>query len=413
MAGFLRFQGQNRSLDEYTQRGGPGYRPTMLALFLGAFSTFALLYCVQPMLPILSEAFGIDPARTSLALSVATGMLAVGLLITGPLSDALGRKAMMSFSLLLAAVLTLGAAAMPEWHGVLLLRALAGLAMAGLCGVAMAYLNEEIDPRHIGVSMGFYISGNAIGGMSGRLIGGVLVDFTSWRITLAVMGAIALIAALVFIKTLPPSRHFTPRRLSPANLASAFRLHFQDAGLPWLFLEAFLLMGSFVTLFNYIVYRLLEPPYDFSQTLIGLLSVVYLAGIYSSGWAGALADRLGRGQVFWMFIAMMLGGLLLTLFSPVILILAGMVVFTFGFFAAHSVASGWVGQRATQARGQASSLYLFSYYLGSSIAGTVGGAFWTLGSWPGVSLFLAALLLLALAVGLRLRRLSQPAFGME
>lgn len=35
-----------------------------------------------------------------------------------------------------------------------------------------------------------------------------------------------------------------------------------DAGLPWLFLEAFLLMGAFVTMFNYIGYRLLADPYD-------------------------------------------------------------------------------------------------------------------------------------------------------
>ncbi|ARS51800.1 MFS transporter [Kushneria konosiri] len=391
---------------EFIERGGPDYRPTMLALFLGAFSTFALLYCVQPMLPILSEAFGIDPASTSLVLSVSTGMLAVGLLITGPLSDALGRKKMMSLALLSASALTIGAAFMQHWGTILVMRSLAGLAMAGLCGVAMAYLNEEIHPSFVGVSMGLYIGGNAIGGMSGRLISGVMVDFVNWRVTLATMGIISLISALAFMKMLPASRHFEPRKLSIANLAGAFRLHFRDAGLPWLFLEAFLLMGSFVTLFNYIVYRLLEAPYHFSQTVIGLLSIVYLSGIYSSAWAGGLADRLGRSRVFWVFVVVMLAGLALTLASPVVLIMVGMLIFTFGFFAAHSIASGWVGQRATQARGQASSLYLFSYYLGSSLAGTLGGTFWDMAGWNGVAAFIAALLLLALLVGLRLRRLS-------
>ncbi|MFC0266639.1 MFS transporter [Kushneria aurantia] len=391
---------------DYIERGMPGYRPTMMALFLGAFSTFALLYCVQPMLPILSAAFGIDPARTSLALSMSTALLAVGLLVTGPVSDALGRKPMMTLSLLLASGFTLAAAAMPQWGGVLVMRALAGLSMAGLCGVAMAYLNEEIDPRFVGVSMGLYIAGNAIGGMSGRLISGVLVDFVSWRVTLTVMGVIALLSAIAFMKMLPPSRHFEPRALSPANLLEAWRLHFRDPGLPLLFLEAFLLMGGFVTLFNYIVYRLLEAPYHFSQTVIGLLSVVYLAGVYSSGWAGSLADRLGRPRVFWIFVLVMLAGLLLTLASPTALILIGMLVFTFGFFAAHSLASAWVGQRARYARGQASSLYLFSYYLGSSLAGTLGGLFWYRWAWPGVVAFIAALLVLALVIGLRLRRLA-------
>ena len=124
----------------------------------------------------------------------------------------------------------------------------------------MTYLSEEIHPQHIGLSMGLYIGGNAIGGMSGRLISGVLVDFISWHAALAVLGGLALVAALVFWRVLPESKHFRPAPLKPATLLNGYRLHFRDAGLPWLFLIGFLLMGSFVTLFNYIGYRLLAEP---------------------------------------------------------------------------------------------------------------------------------------------------------
>ncbi len=99
----------------------------------------------------------------------------------------------------------------------------------------------------------------------------------------------------------------------------------------------------------------------------------------------------------------MLAGLLLTAFNSLWLILPGMMLFTAGFFAAHSVASGWIGPRARRAKGQASSLYLFSYYVGSSVAGTLGGVFWHRYGWPGVTLFISALLVLALLVGLRLQ----------
>ncbi|WP_106476992.1 MFS transporter [Phytohalomonas tamaricis] len=389
----------------YIEKGSAGYLATMLALFSSGFATFALLYCVQPMMPILSDAFAIDAASSSLVLSISTAMLAVGMLITGPISDAVGRKSVMSLALLGASGFTLLGAIMPTWEGVLITRALVGLSLAGLCAVAMTYLNEEIHPRSIGVSMGLYIGGNAIGGMSGRLISGVMVDFVSWRVTLGTLGLIGLIAALIFIRILPPSRHFQPRSLKPRSLAAGFVGHFKDRGLPWLFFESFLLMGSFVTLFNYIGYRLLGAPYHYSQAVIGLLSIVYLSGIYSSAWAGGLADRLGRNRVFWAFIALMLGGLGLTLFEPVVLILIGMLLFTFGFFAAHSTASSWIGKRATQAKAQASSLYLFSYYVGSSLAGTLGGVFWHYGGWNGVGAFIAVLLAIALAVGLHLRRL--------
>ena len=76
----------------FIEKGTPVFRRTMLSMFCAGFATFALLYSVQPLLPILSREFGMDAARASLVLSVATAMLAAGLVATGPLSDAIGRK---------------------------------------------------------------------------------------------------------------------------------------------------------------------------------------------------------------------------------------------------------------------------------------------------------------------------------
>ncbi|WP_440797078.1 MFS transporter [Pseudomonas sp. SMV71] len=391
--------------DIYIEKGTPMFMRTVLALFCGGFATFALLYCVQPMMPLLSREFSINAAQSSLILSVATGLLAVGLLVTGPVSDRIGRKPVMVAALFAAALCTLASAMMPTWHGVLLLRALVGLSLSGLAAVAMTYLSEEIHPRHIGLAMGLYIAGNAIGGMCGRLIAGVLIDFVSWHTAMLVIGGLALIAAAVFWRVLPESRNFRPRSLHPRNLLDGFIMHFRDAGLPLLFLEAFVLMGAFVTLFNYIGYRLLAEPYHLDQAYVGLLSVVYLSGIYSSAKVGALADKLGRRKMLWATIALMLAGLALTMATPLVMVILGMLVFTFGFFGAHSVASSWIGRRALKAKGQASSLYLFSYYAGSSIAGTAGGVAWHLGGWNGVGLFIGGLLVVALWVAVKLAKL--------
>ncbi|WP_245587943.1 MFS transporter [Carnimonas nigrificans] len=391
----------------YIEKGSREYRFTMLALFSAGFATFALLYCVQPLMPILSSAFAINAAQSSLVLSVATATLALGLLITGSLSDALGRKNIMSLALVSAAIFTLLTALMPSWPLILLSRALVGLSLSGLAAVAMTYLSEELSPRALGVSMGIYISGNAIGGMSGRVISGVLVDFLPWRVVMLILGGMALLAALAFLRWLPASRNFEARPFSLRGLLSGTRLHFKDPGLPWLFLEGFLLMGAFVTMFNYIGYRLLDAPYFYSQALVGLISVVYLCGIYSSAWGGAMADKHGHRNVFWGFVLLLVAGALLTLFNAIVLIVAGIALLTFGFFAAHSTASSWVGRRASVARGQAASLYLFFYYLGSSVAGTSGGMFWHMAGWPGVVGFIVLLLVAALAIAwFRLHRLT-------
>nr|WP_314561557.1 MFS transporter [uncultured Pseudomonas sp.] len=391
--------------DAYIEKGTPMFMRTVLALFSGGFATFALLYCVQPMMPALSHEFSINAAQSSLILSVSTAMLALGLLITGPISDTLGRKPVMVAALFCAATATIASGLMPTWEGILFMRALVGLSLSGLAAVAMTYLSEEIHPQHIGLAMGLYIGGNAIGGMSGRLIIGVLIDFVSWHTAMLIIGALALIAATVFWKILPESRNFRASSLKPRNLVDGFVMHFKDAGLPWLFLEAFLLMGAFVTMFNYIGYRLLADPYDLSQAVVGLLSLVYLSGIYSSAKIGSLADRLGRRRVLWATIVLMLAGMTLTLFTPLWLVVPGMLIFTFGFFGAHSVASSWIGRRAVKAKGQASSLYLFCYYAGSSVAGTAGGFFWHYAEWNGIGAFIVALLIGALLVALKLAKL--------
>ncbi|PHI32716.1 MFS transporter [Budvicia aquatica] len=388
-------------------RGTAEFTRVTLALFSAGLATFALLYCVQPILPVLSQDFNISPASSSLSLSVATAMLAVGLLFTGPISDAVGRKPVMVIALILAATLTIASSLTTSWQGILIMRALVGLALSGVAAVAMTYLSEEIDPMYVAFAMGLYISGNSIGGMSGRLLSGVITDFFSWRVTLGGIGVISLIAAIIFWRILPDSNHFRPSSLRPRTLLINFHLHWHDRGLPLLFAMGFLLMGSFVTLFNYIGYRLMETPYFLSQALVGILSLVYLTGTYSSPKAGIMTQKFGRGPVLLWSIGLMLTGVLISVFSSIWLVFVGMMLFTTGFFAAHSVASSWIGKRAKRAKGQASALYLFFYYVGSSIAGTLGGFFWHNYGWNGLAVFLAAMLICALFIGRYLARLPE------
>ncbi|MCW2254633.1 YNFM family putative membrane transporter [Providencia alcalifaciens] len=387
----------------YIQRDDALYLRVTLSFFTVGLATFALLYFVQPILPLLSEDFNISPATASLSLSLSTGLMALGLLITGPISDAIGRKNVMVIALTSAALFTLLSAFMQSWQGILIARALVGLSLSGVAAVAMTYLSEEIHPSYVALSMGLYISGNSIGGMSGRLVTGIIADFYSWRVAVVLLGSLALIAAIGFWRLLPPSQHFRASSLKPKSLWVNLCLHFRDKGLPWLFAEGFVLMGGFVTMYNYIGYRLLESPYNLSQATVGLLSVIYLTGTYSASKSGSLTSKFGLAKVLIAALTFMLTGILLMLFSSFWIILLGMTVLTTGFFAAHSVASSWVGHRAKRARGQASSLYLFSYYSGSSVAGTIGGIFWLQYGWNGVALFISGMLLIGLLIACKLK----------
>ncbi|HEX5961657.1 MAG TPA: MFS transporter [Rhodanobacteraceae bacterium] len=398
-------QTRSESPTAFVHHGTPAFRRVNLALFAAGFATFGLLYCVQPLLPAFSLDYGVSEAVSALSLSLTTGVLAFGMLFAGVLSDAWGRKPVMLGSLLSSALLVLASVLTPDWTSFLFVRALLGLALSGLPAVAMTYLAEEMDVASIGLGMGLYISGNAIGGMGGRLITGVLSDFVDWRIGVAVVAVIGIGCAVAFWRLLPPSRHFKPQPLRRGALAARLGVIFHDRGLPWLFAEGFLLLGAFVTIYNYIGYRLLAPPYNLSQAAVGLIFAIYLIGTFSSPWVGHLAGKLGRRKVLWTMLALMLAGTLLTAMASLWAILLGVVALTFGFFGGHSVVSSWVGRRAGAAKAHASSLYLFCYYMGSSIAGACGGLFYAAHGWTGVAGFVAALALAGLAIALGLYRL--------
>ena len=386
----------------FIRHGTPIFRQTNLALFAAGLATFGLLYCTQPLMPQFSKDYGVSAATASLSLSLTTGVLAFAMLFAGGVSDTWGRKSVMAASLLSSAVLVLLTALVPDWHMLLILRTLLGLTLSGLPAVAMTYLSEEMHPDSIGLGMGLYISGNAIGGMGGRLVAGVMADFFSWRVGVATVGTIGLIAGLVFWLSLPPSRHHVRQPMHLGALFGRFALAFRDAGLPWLFAEGFLLLGAFVTIYNYIGYRLLAAPYGLSQAVVGTIFSVYLIGTFSSAWMGHLAGRLGRRKVLWTAFALMLLGVGLTMMRPLIFVVLGIVAVTFGFFGGHSIASSWVGRRAGNAKAQASSMYLFSYYMGSSLAGASGGLFYASHGWNGVALFVAALVMAGLLIAWRL-----------
>ena len=389
----------------WVTRGTPAYLRISLALFLAGFATFSLLYCVQPLLPAFSAEFGVGAAQSSLALSVSTGALAIAIVCAVGVSERAGRKSLMFASMTIASVFNVLVALVPHWHAILVMRCLEGFTLGGVPAVAMAYLAEEIDPRGLGFSMGLYVGGTAFGGMIGRVGMSFLSDFFSWRTAMISIGVIDLCVAIAFVWLLPASKNFVPRAgVSVAQHLRAWGTHLKHGRLPAVFAIGGLVMGVFVTVYNYAGFRLMAAPFSLNASQTGLIFSAYIFGIVSSSAAGALADRLGRAPVLIGGIAITALGVALTMQSHLIPVIVGISVITVGFFVSHSVASGWVGQMASSAKGHASSLYLLSYYLGSSILGSVGGGFWQNGGWTSVSCFAFVLLALSLALALYLAR---------
>jgi YNFM family putative membrane transporter len=368
---------------EKIRRGTPEFRSINLALFAAGFATFALMYCVQPLMPVFAADFGITPVRSSLSLSMTTLVLAPSLLVAGALAESQGRKPLMLASLVASALLTIGCALTSSWSSFLVLRATSGLAFAGLPAASMAYISEEVEPISVGLVMGLFISGNAIGGMAGRLGTAAIADHFSWRLAIGLVGVVGVIATMAFWRMLRPSRHFIPRPFSGRDLLRVFAAQLRDRRLVVLFGMGLLVMAAFVTTYNYISFHLTKD-YALGRGEAGLIFLVYLAGIVASPVVGSYAERVGRARMLGMMVGLMVAGSIITLVHQLAVLVVGVAAITFGFFGAHSLASTWLTRRASSAKGQASALYLFFYYMGASIAGPLGGWGWQVAGWPGV-----------------------------
>lgn len=379
------------------QAGSPGFFNANLALSLGGFVCFMLLYGTQPLLPQLSDDFQVSPATASLTVSAGTMALAILLIPLSLVSDRLGRVGIMKLALLGATFFAGLSVLAPNFSSFVLARAGVGACIAGLPAAAMAYLGEELAVEARAKAMGMYIAANALGGMFGRMLSAAITQWFDWRWGLLAPVLMALLACVVFWRWIPPAQHFCARSLNPRLLFADVCKIYTDPGLPYLFVVAFLIMGVFVSAYNYLGFRLSSAPYFLGPAAVGMVFLLYAVGSASSAGAGFMTERFGRGPVMLWMIGLMMIGLFSTLADPLWAIVLGLAVFTFGYFATHAIASGWVGQRAGDRRGLVSALYLSSYYLGSSVMGSTTGLLWDHWAWMGV---VCGLLVAVLIVGL-------------
>lgn len=385
--------------DTYTglERGTAGYRRALVALVAAGLASFNAMYATQSLLPALTEQLGVSPAAASLTVSALTGMLALAIVPVSVLSERFGRGRVMTVSALSATALGLALAFAPDIRWLIAGRALQGVLVAGVPAVAMAWISEEVDPGSLPGAMGRYVAGTTVGGLLGRLVPSGVLEFANWRWALAATAALALAVAVLMALVLPAQRRFRPRAITLRGETAALAGHWRDPARAALFVLAFLLMGVFVSLYNYLGYRLREE-FGFSEAAVGLVFLIYLVGTWSSARAGAIVARLGRPVTVTAGILGCVLGALLTLSHSLPLLLAGVAVLTGAFFAAHSTASGWVGVLATEHRAEASSTYLLCYYLGSSVVGFASGLVFHAGGWAGLVAWLVGLLALALGV---------------
>ena len=368
-------------------------RRATVAMLLVGLAIFSSLYSTQAILPTLVDNMGLSSTEAAMTVSAATGALALCVVPASILSERFGRGRILLISAVAATGVGLIVPFAQEGWQLIVVRGLQGALLSGAPATAMAWLSEELDDKALPRAMGLYIAGTSVGGLTGRLIPTGLVEISTWRWALFGSALVSLAFAITAWLLLPTQRNFRPKSIHLTTESRALLGHWANRDLALLFLTAFLSMGTFVSMYNFLTFRLIDD-FGLAPSLAGLAFLFYLSGTWSSARAGALVARIGHGKtlcgsaaLFTVGIALCAGNLPLTLL--------GMIAFTVGFFAVHSTASGWVGQIATHDRAEASSMYVFSYYFGSSVVGACAGLLFDALSWP---LFIAFFTAVALTL---------------
>ena len=394
----------------YIEKGTGEYWRAIVMLFLGSVAAFGAEYCLQPIIPVLAKEFDLMPATASLAMSFGTAGMAMAMIGIASFATRLERKKTMTIALGGAAILAIAIAVSASFELILVLRLCQGILLAGFPALAIAYINEEFDPKIIGLVIGIYVSANSLGGLSGRLLISTLTDFFSWRVGVGVAGTMYLLIAIAFWFGLPNSTKKMVKQDGSEKILDGFKKVLKNKEVMSIYAIAFAIMGSFICIYNYISYVFIAPPYNLSQTVVGMIFMMYLLGAVSSTVMGGLSDRYGSGKILCLGCLLMLLGTIITIAASLVLKIIGLALFTFGFFGSHSTACGWAGKIAKGDKARVSSMYMLFYYIGASVIGTVGGMFLSAYGWNGIVLFVGMIMIGALVLAVRLTFNEIPLF---
>ncbi|WP_298737663.1 MFS transporter [uncultured Psychrobacter sp.] len=371
---------------------------------MGLIGMFAFLqvYSVQAILPVLITDFAATEVQAGMVVGATVLAIAIMSPFLGMLSDAVGRKVFIVGALLFLAIPTALIAQSPSigWMGGW--RFLQGLSVPGITVVTIAYIGEEFEGRAVTELMSFYVSGSVLGGFMGRFLLGHLHELIGWRAGYYVMAAMTLLGALWVTKMLPVSRQF----VANPNFRSAIQTlgsHLVNRYVVTACLLGACVLFSLVGCFTFINLYLADTPYNLGTGALANIFAVYLIGVIITPLSTILLRRFGSARTIIVAVIISMLGVLLTLATPLWLIVIGLGVMSSGVFVTQSATISYIAVNVKQGRSLASGLYYLFYYAGGTVGAWLCGLAYAYGQWQftvWLLLFVQVLALLIASFGM-------------
>jgi predicted MFS family arabinose efflux permease len=367
------------------------------AVGLAGYCTFINLYSPQALLPSWAAEFSVSAAVISATMTAGTLAVALTAPFSGAVADVIGRKRVITASMVALVIPTLMIAMAPDVQSLIIWRFIQGLTLPSIFAVIIAYIGDEWPAAEVAGMAGIYTSGASLGGFSGRFVTGVLTDLIGWRGAHVALALITLVAACAVALLLPRERHFVKSESLAASLRQMLR-HLRNPQLVATYAVGFGTLFNFIATFTYINFVLAAPPFSFSTTLLGAVFLVYLLGAAVTPMTGRFIHRFGRRPFMVGNCVVWIGGILLTLIPSLTAIIVGLAVCAVCGLISQAISTGYVTLTAKEGRSSAVGLYVTIFYIGGSFRAFLTGLAWERAGWPACVALVCAMIAIIAAV---------------
>ncbi|KXJ62780.1 transporter [Achromobacter xylosoxidans] len=356
-------------------------------------------YYAQPLLHTIGQQFSISNAAAGTIVTTAQLSYAVGLMLLVPLGDMFERRALIVLMNLLAAGGLLISAFAGNIAVLILGTALTGM-LSVVAQILVPFAATLAAPHERGKAVGTVMSGLLLGILLARTAAGALADVGSWRTVYWVAAILMLCMSAVLWRVLP--RYQSPTAMSyPRLLGSILRMFVEEPLFRARSLIGGLLFAAFSMLWTPLTFLLAGPPYEYSNTTIGLFGLAGAAGAYAANRFGRLADR-GLGNLATRVgLLLLLGSWGLMAFGQVsvVALLAGILVQDLAIQGVHVTNTSSIYRLRPEARSRLTAGYVTCYFIGGASGSLVSSWLYAHFGWPAVVTAGAVLAAFTLAYG--------------
>lgn len=365
--------------------GGCALSPFLLWLMtIATGAAVASNYYPQPLLDSIATDLGVSYAAVGIIVTVSQVGYGVGLMFLVPLGDKFEKRRLIVLMMALTAAGLLISGLAPSLPWLLL-----GTAMTGLFSavtqvlVPFAALMAPVNAK--GRAVGMLMSGLLIGILLGRTVSGGLSSLGSWRIVYFVAAAVLILLAVMLWRSLPTHRSET-RIIYNELIGSVVRLFKTEPILRQRALLGFLSFVLFALFWTPLAFLLSQPPYQYSEAVIGLFGLAGIAGALAANWAGRMTDR-GKNReatlisLVLLLVAWLPLGLGKTSLAALII---GVVVLDLAAQLLHVSNMGAVMRINPELRNRLNSGYMTVYFLGGASGSFAAATIYQYFGWDGI-----------------------------